>query len=613
MQDAELKRRAGELTLKQAQIDKLTLEIALLRRYRFGRRAEQLGDTQHSLFEEACTADLQEIAAELKALAPAAAPAEPRQTPKRQALPPELPRIEILHGPESTHCPCGGEMQLVREEVTEKLDYTPGAFTAERHIRPIFACRQCEHVVEAPMPAYVIDKGLATPGLLAHVLVAKYADHLPLNRQETIFARAGVALSRSTLAEWVRECGFALQPLVAALRAEILECRVLHADETPVKCLKPGEKGVQHAYLWAYTPGAHEDIKAVVYDFAESRSGEHARAFLEDWKGSLVCDDYSGYKLGFSQGITEIGCWAHYPECRFMRRRGAESPPLRKVAAPVRARHNIQLNRRQSLQIPLHTSLSPEVYVASRGWKLAQLPVCPLHPAGGCGMARHGSYARAKPSGIRVARWYCPRGHRTFSLIPDFLAARLPGLLTEVEEVIFAAARSPSIEAAAASGRELSVSLPSAIRWFRRRLGPVRRAIQALQRSDIKVPAAGCGFLTRFRLELDDQALARLPPPLGFAVRSGDRGALEGFQHKMGPDERERAVYRARQPNPLPLRTWPHPPSRRRLDIYRPPKRSSACGMQTAASERAPSGNTYPGSSASGATAARSVSRRPGS
>ena len=161
------------------------------------------------------------------------------------------------------------------------------------------------------MPAHVIDKGISTAGLLASVLVAKYADHLPLYRQEQIFARAGVAIPRSTLGAWVGTCGVQLQPLVDALREEILQQRVLHADETPVQMLSPGKGKTHRAYLWAYTPTHYSALRAVVYDFADSRAGEHARAFLAGWQGKLVCDDYSGYKAGFQQGITEIGCAAH--------------------------------------------------------------------------------------------------------------------------------------------------------------------------------------------------------------------------------------------------------------------------------------------------------------
>ncbi len=157
----------------------------------------------------------------------------------------------------------------------------------------------------------IIDKGLPSAGLLAHILVAKYGDHLPLYRQEKIFARAGFAIARSTQADWVGRCGVALQPLIDALRVALHTQTVLHADETPVAMLSPGKQKTHKAYVWAYTSTAFSDLNAVVYDFAPSRSGEHARRFLQDWQGKLVCDDFSGYKASFKQGLIEIGCMAH--------------------------------------------------------------------------------------------------------------------------------------------------------------------------------------------------------------------------------------------------------------------------------------------------------------
>lgn len=144
-------------------------------------------------------------------------------------------------------------------------------------------------------------------------MVAKYADYLPLYRQQAIFARAGVTLASSTLADWVGVCGVRLQPLVDALRETLLTRPVLHADETPIQILRPDTgKKAHRACLWAYASGAFDDVKAVVYDFAPSRAGEHARAFLGDWRGSLVTDDYAGYKQTFTQdGVLEIGCLAH--------------------------------------------------------------------------------------------------------------------------------------------------------------------------------------------------------------------------------------------------------------------------------------------------------------
>ena len=295
----------------QTIIEQLTHEIAILKRFKFAKRSEQLSPDQGSLLDDLLDTDIAAIEAELKAVNPPVAPAEPRQQPKRTALPAQFPRTVIRHEPENTQCACGCQLQRIGEDVSEKLDYTPGVFTVEQHVRGKWACRQCETLIQAPVPAQVIDKGIPTAGLLAHVMVAKFADHLPLYRQEKIFGRAGLAIARSTLAQWVGQTGVQLQPLVDALREAVLGQRVIHADETPVQMLTPGEKKTHRAYVWAYSTTPFADLKAVVYDFSPSRAGEHARNFLGQWNGKLVCDDFAGYKASFEQGITEIGCMAH--------------------------------------------------------------------------------------------------------------------------------------------------------------------------------------------------------------------------------------------------------------------------------------------------------------
>jgi len=300
-----------ELRHSKALNEKLTYENALLKRMKFAAQSERFNTEQRNLLEDEIDADLAAVAQEIEQLDTPSNSPQDKRVAKRQPLPANLPRREIRHEPDSTTCQCGCQMKRIGEDVAEKLDYVPGVFSVERHVRGKWACSQCETIVQAPVDAHIIDKGIPTAGLLAQVLVAKYADHLPLYRQEGIFGRAGLAIPRSTLAQWVGVCGVRLQPLVDAMKAEILQHRVLHADETPVQMLKPGDGKTHRAYLWAYAPGAFEDIKAVVYDFCESRAGDHARKFLGEWRGSLTCDDFSGYKALIASGVTEVGCLAH--------------------------------------------------------------------------------------------------------------------------------------------------------------------------------------------------------------------------------------------------------------------------------------------------------------
>lgn len=312
-----IERNEREIAFKQATIDKLTHEMAVLKRLKFAATSEAFAPEQKSLIEETLDADLAALAQEIEQREPSRDKGE-RQQPKRSALPPELPRTEHHHEPENTHCGCGCQLKRIGEDVAEKLDYAPGVFTVERHVRGKWVCTKCETLVQAPVAPHIIDKGIPTTGLLAHVLVAKYQDHLPLYRQEAIFARAGLAIPRSTLATWVGQCGVQLQPLVDALRAAMLTRGVLHADETPVAMLKPGSGKTHRAYIWTYCTTSYDTMKAVVYDFAEGRGGQHVRGFLGldeasqgGWQGKLVCDDFSAYNSCFERGVTEVGCLAH--------------------------------------------------------------------------------------------------------------------------------------------------------------------------------------------------------------------------------------------------------------------------------------------------------------
>jgi transposase len=300
-----------EMRVKQVMIDKLTHEMATLKRLKFAATSEAYAGEQQQLLFETIDIDLATLSAEIETLTSTAPGQREPQQPKRAPLPAALPRREIRHEPESTTCSCGCQLKRIGEDIAEKLDYQPGVFTVERHVRGKWVCHQCQTLVQAPVAPHIIDKGIPTAGLLAQVLVAKYADHLPLYRQEDIFERAGLAIPGSTLAQWVGTCGVQLQPLIDALRQELLAQPVLHADETPVAMLKPGNGKTHRAYLWSYCSTAFNPMKAVIFDFADSRAGRHADHFLGNWRGALVCDDYSGYKALFKLGVTEAGCMAH--------------------------------------------------------------------------------------------------------------------------------------------------------------------------------------------------------------------------------------------------------------------------------------------------------------
>lgn len=183
-------------------IEQLTHKIAVLKRHKYAKRSEQISPEQGHLLDDLLSTDLEAIEAELNALDPGPAPKEPGQKPKRAPLPAQLLRTVIHHEPENTQCTCGCQLQRIGEDISEKLDYTHGVFTVEQHVRGKWACRGCETLIQAPVPAQVIDKGIPNAGLLAHVMVAKFADHLPLYRQEKIFGRAGLAIPRSGTVGW---------------------------------------------------------------------------------------------------------------------------------------------------------------------------------------------------------------------------------------------------------------------------------------------------------------------------------------------------------------------------------------------------------------------------
>jgi transposase len=326
-----IQRQAREIAHKQAKLDKLTFELARHKAWRFGAKTEAMSAEQRALFEETWVEDEAGLQAQLRALradAPAG-PEVPQNKPRRQALPEHLRRVEVRHEPEDTHCPnpqCRLPMQRVGEDVSEKLDIVPAEFFVQRHIYGKWACRCCQQLVQEPVAAQIIERGMPAAGLVAHTLISRFVDHLPYYRQETINARSGVHTPRSTLSAWAGAAGAALEPLYQAHKAFVLGAGVLHADETPVALLDPGAGKTRRAYVWAYARGAFDALPGVIYEFCLGRGAKHPIAFLQHgppdehgrsraWQGTLVRDEYSAYDNVLhprvQPGRIGAGCLAH--------------------------------------------------------------------------------------------------------------------------------------------------------------------------------------------------------------------------------------------------------------------------------------------------------------
>ena len=313
------------LISRDEMIAKLMVEIARLKRWRFGRSAEQ---TDAALLQlQLALSDLQVSAADEVAL-PETVPVEEstvalplkhstrlRRAPR--AFPAHLPRETIVHAPASCTCPdCGAAMRKLGEDISEMLDFVPGYFKVLRHVRPKLSCGNCSRVIQLPAPSRPIERGIPAPGLLAQVLAAKYADHCPLYRQQAIYQRAGVDLDRATLADWVGAAARLLEPLVDAVGRYVLAAEKVHTDDTPVPVLDPGRGKTKTGRLWTYVrddrPAASRDPPAVWYRYSPDRKGEHPQAHLKRFRGILQADAFSGYsELYAGERILEAACWAH--------------------------------------------------------------------------------------------------------------------------------------------------------------------------------------------------------------------------------------------------------------------------------------------------------------
>lgn len=304
-----------QLSSRASEIAHLKLLLDKLQRMLFGAKSEklvrQVAQLEFQLEELETSRGEEEVSPPLPF--GMSTEEEPRRS-SRRTLPEHLPREVETHRPETSCCPdCGGTLRDFGEDVSEVLEYVPESFKVVRHVRPKFSCGRCETVVEAPAPSRPIPRSYAGPGLLAHVLVAKYCDHTPLNRQSEIYAREGVDLDRSTLAGWVGASAVLLDPLVQAVRHHVLAAARLHADDTPVPVLAPGHGRTKTGRLWTYVrdgrPCADSAPPAVWFAFSPDRRGEHPQAHLKSFHGFLQADAYAGFHpLYEGARITEAAC-----------------------------------------------------------------------------------------------------------------------------------------------------------------------------------------------------------------------------------------------------------------------------------------------------------------
>ena len=311
------------LTELRSQYTLLEEQFRFLKNTIYGRKSEKYvaeeSTPQISLFNE--SEEVVETSATEEKTEEVSVASYKRAKGGRRPLPPELPRVEVIHDLSESEkiCGCSKELSRIGSEVSEKLDIVPAKIQVLKNIRYKYACNVCEGVESeggavkiAPLPPQLIPQGIATPGLIAHVATSKYADALPLYRQEKIFERMGVDLPRATMANWMIEVGVRCEPLLDLLQKEIRSGPLINMDETPVQVLnEPGRPNTSKSYMWVFRGG---DVKrpALVFHYDPSRSGDVPKKYLDGYQGYIQTDGYQGYNVvGERAGIVHLGCWVH--------------------------------------------------------------------------------------------------------------------------------------------------------------------------------------------------------------------------------------------------------------------------------------------------------------
>jgi transposase len=346
---AEVERKTVATTEAEAEIARLNAILAAFMRHRFGPRSEKLNDDQFELVLEDLGIALGRVKAKLD---DASSPKERSQRQRRAnrgSLPAHLTRIEQVIDVEHKACTCcGGDLRTIGEDVAERLDVVPASFRVLVTRRPRYACRACEgEVVQAPAPPRIVEGGLPTDALVAQVLVSKYADHLPLYRQAQIYARQGVNLDRSTLADWVGRAAWYLAPLRNHLLAELKKGSRLFANETTAPVLDPGRRRTKTGQIWAYArddrPWGGTDPPAVAFLYAPDRKAERPKAHLTGFSGILQVDGYAGYRdIGRRNDVTLAFCWAHVRRKFFELAKADASPTSTEALQLIKALYAIE-------------------------------------------------------------------------------------------------------------------------------------------------------------------------------------------------------------------------------------------------------------------------------
>jgi transposase len=369
-------RLLAEVKAQAILIEKLRHQLAGHRAHRFGASSETAEQLQLAL-------ETSEIASAAMAARLRLPDVEEKDKPKRRPIPDHIPRQEVELTPKGDCCAgCGGTLRRLGEDVTEELEYVPGRFIVNRIVRPRLACSGCERFTQAPLPSRSIERGRPGPGLLAHVLVSKYADHLPLYRQSQIFDRDGLDLDRSTLADWVGKSTALLEPLAEAIGRHVRAGEAIFADDTPVAMLAPGTGKTQTARLWIYgrdeRPWGSSTPPAAWYRFSTDRKGQHPRDHLSGYAGWMHADGYAGFEDLYRAGaIREVACLAHVRRKFVDVHRAQGSPIAEEAIRRIAQLYAVESEARGSppdRRVAIRQARAKPIFEDLETWLAAQLP-----------------------------------------------------------------------------------------------------------------------------------------------------------------------------------------------------------------------------------------------